>query len=112
MARSNDLLFLAAFGNTTTYGGGMRIAPQARSDDGKLDVCAVRNLGKLKLLRSFPRVYFGRHIGIAEVDYFQTDRLRLEPEQPMDVYADGEHICHTPIEVSVSTRVLKVIVPS
>jgi diacylglycerol kinase (ATP) len=104
------LVMLAAFANAPAYGGGIRIAPEARLDDGKLDICVVGKLSKLRLLRLFPLVYFGRHLGIPQVTYFQTGRLRLETENPMDVYADGEYVCHTPVEVRVEPAALKVIV--
>jgi diacylglycerol kinase (ATP) len=102
---------LAAFANAPAYGGGMRIAPQAKLDDGLLDVCVVSDINRFKLFCLFPTIYFGRHLGIPKVDYFQTDRLRLETEKPLDVYADGEYVCRTPIEVRVARATLKVVVP-
>jgi diacylglycerol kinase (ATP) len=101
-----------AFANSSTYGGGMKIAPRAQPDDGKLDVCVVGRMHLLRFLFVFPTVYFGRHIGLREIGYFQTEGLRLETEQPRDVYADGEHVCQTPIEVSLSRSALRVIVPA
>jgi len=103
---------LAAFANTPAYGGGMKIAPQARFDDGKLDTCIIGDIGTFKLLCLFPTVFFGRHLGIAQVEYFQAERLRLETGEPADVYADGEFVCRTPIEVSVARKALRVIVPA
>jgi diacylglycerol kinase family enzyme len=52
----------------------------------------------------------GRHLSVPQVEYFQTERLKLETEAPQDVYADGEYVCRTPIEVSVARRALRVIV--
>ena len=101
---------LAAFANTPTYGGGMNIAPRARFDDGLLDVCVVSDIAKAKLLGLFPTVYFGRHLNMTDVEYFQAEHLRVETERPMDVYADGEYVCQTPIKVSVAPGVLRVIV--
>ena len=100
---------LVAFANAPAYGDGVRIAPHARLDDGKLDICVVGNMGKARLLRLFPSVYSGSHLSIPEVKYFQTESLRLETEQPMDVYADGEYVCRTPVEVSVERAALRVI---
>jgi diacylglycerol kinase (ATP) len=102
---------LAAFANTPTYGGGMKIASLARMDDGLLDVCVVGGVGPLRLLRLFPSVYSGRHLKIREVSYFQAPRLRIETEWPLDVYADGEYVCRTPVEVGVQPVALKVITP-
>ena len=102
---------LAAFANTSIYGGGMKIAPRAATDDGKLDVCVIRDINKLELFCLFPSVYFGRHLGVPQVDYFQTERLCIETDLPLDVYADGEYVCRTPIEVRVHPAALRVIVP-
>ncbi len=111
-ARSNQPTMLAAFANTSTYGGGMKIAPGARMDDGLLDVCVIGGVDPFKLACLFPTVYFGRHLGIREVEYFQAARVRVETETPFDVYADGEYVCRTPVEVSVAPAALRVIVGS
>lgn len=108
--RSDQSAMLAVMANTPVYGGGMRVAPRARMEDGQLDVCLVTDIDKFKLLCLFPTVYFGRHLGIREVEYFQSARLRVETEYPLDVYADGEYVCRTPVEVSVESRALRVIV--
>ncbi len=107
--RSDQPTILAAFANTSTYGGGMKIAPRARMDDGKLDVCVVGSVAPFKLFCMFPTVYFGRHLNIREVEYFQASRLRVETETPLNVYADGEFVCRTPVEVSVQCGALKVL---
>jgi diacylglycerol kinase (ATP) len=109
--RSDQPTILAAFANTSTYGGGMKIAPRARMDDGKLDVCVIGGIDPFKLACMFPTVCFGRHLSIREVEYFQVPRLRVETETPLDVYADGEYVCRTPVEVSVEHGALKVLTP-
>ena len=103
-------IMIAAFANSPTFGGGMKIAPHAQFDDGVLDVCVVPNMNKLKLLWFFPTIYFGRHLRVPQVDYRQTERLRIETETPTEVYADGEYVCQTPIEVSVARKAFRVIV--
>ncbi len=108
--RHNGPAVVAAFANTPTYGGGIRIAPDARVDDGRLDICVVGSMTRARLLRLFPSVYSGRHLNLPEVNYFQAERLRLETEKPSEVYADGEYVCHTPVEVTVAPAALRVIV--
>jgi len=110
-ARSDRPTLLAAIANTATYGGGMKIAPRARMEDGLLDVCVIGGVDPFKLAIMFPTVYFGRHLSIREVDYFQAARLRVETETPLDIYADGEYVCRTPAEVSILHEALKVLVP-
>jgi len=109
--RSSRKMLLVAFANTPVYGGGMKIAPLAVMDDGQLDVCAIRDISRAKLSLLFPSVYFGKHLGIKEVEYFKTEALRLATAGPMDVYADGEYVCRTPVEVTVASRALTVITP-
>jgi diacylglycerol kinase family enzyme len=46
-----------------------------------------------------------------EVEYFQAGRIKIETEKPLDVYADGEYVCQTPVEVRVGPAALSVIVP-
>ncbi len=103
---------LAAVANAPAYGGGMRIAPRAKLDDGKLDLCLVRAMSAFKLFCLFPSVYFGRHLGFREVEYLQTDTVRIQTDLPLDVYADGEYICKTPVDFRVARGVLKVLAPS
>jgi diacylglycerol kinase (ATP) len=107
--RSDRSTLLAAFANTTTYGGGMKIAPKAKMDDGLLDVCVVGALSRSKLLTLFPTVYSGKHLGVEEVEYFQAPRVRVETEYPLAVYADGEFVCQTPVEIGVESAALRVV---
>lgn len=113
--RSDRPTLLAAFANVPTYGGGMKIAPRAQVDDGQLDVCVIGALSALKLFCLFPTVYFGRHLKIKEVEYFQSSRVRIETERSLDIYADGEFVCQTPVktgvEIGVARRALRVVTP-
>src|ERR1700688_4966542 len=86
ITRSSQPTLLAAFAHTSTYGGGMKIAPHARMDDGQLDVCVIAGVDPFKLFCMFPTVYFGRHLTIRGVEYFQVARLRVETTTPLDVY--------------------------
>ena len=111
LLRSNQPTILAAFANTPTFGGGMKIAPQAKMDDGLLDICIVRGIDPFKLVCLFPTVYAGKHLGIRGVEYFHSARARIETEHPLDIYADGEYVCRTPAEIGIQAAALRVIVP-
>ena len=108
--RSDQPTVLVAFANTPFYGHGMKIAPEAQLDDGLFDVCLIRGMDKFKLFCLFPTVYFGRHLDVSEVEYFQASRAVVETEKPLDVYADGEPVCKTPAEFRVARAALRVIV--
>ena len=109
--RVDEAGFLIAVGNGPQYGHGMRLAHHAQMDDGLLDVCFVRMLSKLRLLRLFYVVYRGGHIGMKEVEYFQASRLRISTDRPMEMFADGEYICPTPVEIGLQREALRLIVP-
>jgi len=104
--------FLIAAGNGPQYGHGMRLTHQARMDDGLLDLCFVRLLSKPRLLWLFRVVYRGRHMGMKEVEYFQATRLRIATDPVSEVFADGEYVCRTPVEIGVGRNALRVILPS
>jgi diacylglycerol kinase (ATP) len=104
--------FLLAVGNAHRYGSGIRIAPRAALDDGLLDICLVGAMNKLKLLACIPTVFFGAHLGIREVEYFQAPEIRIHSDPPVEIYADGEYACLTPATARLLPRALRVIVPA
>jgi diacylglycerol kinase (ATP) len=103
--------FFVAVGNAHRYGGGMKVAPRAELEDGLLDVCLVGKMNKLKLLLAVPTVFFGAHVRLREVEYFQSAALRVDSDRPLDVYADGEYACQTPLDITLAPKALRVIVP-
>jgi diacylglycerol kinase (ATP) len=107
--RSDQATTLAAFANAPIYGGGMKIAPQAKMDDGLIDVCVIGGIDPFRLFCLFPTVYSGGHLKIKEVSYFTAPRVRVETEHPLDVYADGEFVCRTPVEIGMQAAALRVI---
>ena len=102
--------FLIAAGNGPQYGHGMRLTHQAQMDDGLLDICFVRRLSKLRLLRLFRVVYRGGHVGMKEVEYFRAARVRIRTEPATEIFADGEPICTSPVELGVRRNALRLIV--
>jgi diacylglycerol kinase (ATP) len=109
---AEKLTLLAAFANTQFYGDGMRIAPEADFSDGKLDVCQISTLNPFELFCMFPSVYFGRHLLSPKVEYSKAERVIVETETPLEIYADGEFVCETPAEISIAASALRVIRPA
>jgi diacylglycerol kinase (ATP) len=84
-------LFVLAVANGTTFGKGMRVAPQARPDDGLFDLVLVGEVAGWELIRRLPQLYFGRHLGARPVRYRRAQEVRLEPLAPLPVFdVDGE----------------------
>ena len=104
-------IMLAVAANTTSYGGGMKIAPKADMTDGRFDLCIVSGMSRLKLLRCFPEVFWATHLRHREVTYMQATRARIEADRPLDIFADGEFVGRTPVEIEVAPAALSVIAP-
>jgi diacylglycerol kinase (ATP) len=76
--------------NLPRFGGGMKIAPEARIDDGLLDLVIVKEVPKPVLLSIFPKVYNGRHVGHPAVRIVRTRRAEITIDRTMTMYGGGE----------------------
>ncbi len=109
---------LIAVGNGPSYGGGMRICPQADPRDGRFQVTAVDRVSKPTLLRIFPKVFSGRHIEHPKVRVLQAAAVELScradpgrPEQTVSIWADGEWAGVLPARVETVPGALRAYVP-
>lgn len=103
-------LTLAAFGNTRSYGGGMRICPNANHADGLLDITMVHSASRTRLIRLFPTVYKGTHVELDAVTTARATTVEVE-SQGINAYADGEFACPLPAEISAVSAALKILTP-
>lgn len=94
-------VWLLAVANMPYYGGGMKICPDARHDDGTLHMCLVENIGRLDFLRFFPRVFKGTHVEHPAVHMLSGSKIRIVGTAPMTIHADGEFGGVTPADVVV-----------
>ncbi|TXK40624.1 diacylglycerol kinase family protein [Nonomuraea sp. C10] len=99
---------LVAVGNTSSYGAGMRVCPDALPDDGLLDVMMVEALGKAEFLRVFPSVYRGTHVTHRAVTVRRARSVRLEAPGVV-AYADGERIGPGPVTCEIRPGTLTVL---
>jgi YegS/Rv2252/BmrU family lipid kinase len=104
--------YSVAAANSQAFGGGMYVAPDARLDDGELDVVYITQVGKLRYLRNLPKVFDGSHVLNDEVMVLRGRQLEIEADRPFAVYADGEHITDLPATLRVLPGALRVIVPA
>jgi diacylglycerol kinase (ATP) len=100
---------LVSVGNTTSYGGGMRVCPDAIPDDGLLDVTWLGAVSTVTFLRVFPSVFKGEHVKHPAVTTYRGAHLTIAAAGQI-AYADGERIGPLPIEVSVLPAALRVLI--
>lgn len=87
---------LIAIGNGQSYGGGMRVCPDAKLDDDLLDVMVLSPISKAEFLRVFPKVYAGTHVDHPAVRILRGKKVRIRSEAI--AYADGERVGALPVE--------------
>jgi YegS/Rv2252/BmrU family lipid kinase len=104
---------LAAVANALYAGGGMMFSPQARNDDGKLDVVTASGLNRAEVLRELARIHKGGHVANPKVCITQGTRVRVEtfsPADAMKIEADGNVRGVTPVEFRVMPGALRFVV--
>jgi diacylglycerol kinase (ATP) len=104
--RSFDAM-LCAVANGPAFGGGMLIAPDAKVDDGYLDLFIVHAMSRIELLKVFPKVYTGRHVTHPAVEFVRAKSVKLSSGN-MPVYSDGEARGHSPLTATVVPGALSV----
>lgn len=98
-------------GNGRYYGAKLVLFPDAKTDDGLLDVLVFKKLGYLDIARYLGAVLIGAHTKLADVEYFQTDALRVHSEDEVPVEVDGELSGVAPVNFRVTGR-LRICVPA
>ncbi|MEV0242379.1 diacylglycerol kinase [Streptomyces sp. NPDC050674] len=101
---------LVAVGNGSSYGGGMRICPDADLTDGLLDLTVVGDCGRATLLKVFPTVYRGRHVEHPKVTVLRAARVELAAEG-VTGYADGEPLGPLPLSARCVRGGVRVVGP-
>jgi diacylglycerol kinase (ATP) len=88
---------LIAIGNGSSYGGGMRVCPDADLNDGLFDIMILHPVSKLEFIKVFPTVYKGTHVEHPQVEVIRAKAIRIESSAV--AYADGERIGQLPVQV-------------
>jgi diacylglycerol kinase (ATP) len=95
---------LIAIGNGSSYGGGMKVCPDADLRDGLLDIMILHPISKFEFIKVFPTVYQGTHIQHPEVEIIRAKEIRIE--SAAIAYADGERIGQLPVQVESMPKTL------
>lgn len=106
----NRFLLVCA-SNGELAGGGMRLAPGARIDDGVLDLNVCEAIGRWATVALLWQVCRGRRMSHPKLRYFTTRTVAVEADPPLEIAADGELIGHTPALLEVVPQALKVLIP-
>jgi YegS/Rv2252/BmrU family lipid kinase len=101
-----------AVANSGFYGGGMRVAPHARLDDGALDVVTLGECSRLGLVRLLAKVFRGTHVRDPGVSVRRGAEVRVSADRPFTVYADGDPVAGLPLTLRAVPAALRVLLPA
>lgn len=97
---------LVTVANGSSYGGGMKVCPDASINDGLFDVMVLGRVSRIELLKVFPKVYRGGHVGHPAVTFYRCNEIEIDGSGSS--FADGEPIAQLPLRAECVSAALKV----
>jgi YegS/Rv2252/BmrU family lipid kinase len=91
--------------------GGMWVTPDAEPDDAQLDVLLIGDVTKADFVRTFPKIYRGKHLSHPKIELLRGSSVRVEAEPPVPIVLDGEQPGTTPATFEIVPGALRVRVP-
>ncbi len=82
--------YLIASMNHRYAGGGFMFAPKANPSDGKLSICAITDMPKLKMLLLLPTAFWGKHVYFKGVHTYDCKTIHIHSQKPLALHTDGE----------------------
>ena len=98
--------------NGNWHGGGMKLAPEARQDDGAFDIVTIGDVNKLDFLTTAPKLYSGRYLSHPKVELLRSSSVAISAAEPLPLEVDGEPIGTTPARFEVVPAALRLRVPA
>ena len=105
--REEDLLLMAVH-NGTTFGGGFKLNPEAKIDDGILNICTIGPISPLKRFLNVGRLSFGTHGVLDAVNFYQTKYIEINGDRSVHAHIDGEYLGNPPFNIRILNNSLKV----
>jgi YegS/Rv2252/BmrU family lipid kinase len=98
--------------NGVWHAGGMKLAPEARPDDGLFDVVLIGDVSKLDFATTAPRIYRGGHVRHPKVEVLRSATVSVDAPEPLPIELDGEQVGTTPVRFEVVPGALRLRVPT
>jgi YegS/Rv2252/BmrU family lipid kinase len=108
--RSGDMFEVLVM-NGDYAAGGMWVTPEAEPDDGKLDVLLIGDVTKLDFVRTFPKIYRGKHLSHPKIDVLHGQAVEVDASPAVPIVLDGEQPGTTPARFELVPQALRVRVP-
>jgi YegS/Rv2252/BmrU family lipid kinase len=103
--------YSVAVANSGVFGGGMYLVPDARVDDGMLDVVLMEDVPKRRYAANLPKVFKGTHVHEPGLHFLRAREVAFGADRPFTAYADGDPIADLPATIRVAPGALRVLAP-
>lgn len=102
---------LVVIANLPSYALGLKVASNARGDDGQLDVRVMQRGSIFHMFRYLGLIYYRWHEQVRDVVSLKGKRIRIESDEPVPIQIDGDPAGFTPVEINVEANVGELFVP-
>jgi diacylglycerol kinase family enzyme len=89
----------------------MKLAPDAKPDDGRFDVVLIGDVNKVDFLTTAPKIYKGTHLAHPKVEVLQASRVEVDAPEHLPIEVEGEQVGTTPARFEVAPGALRIRVP-
>ena len=105
--KQNIWLFVVS--NSGQFGGGMKISPNSKLNDGRLEIISVGEVRKFDFIKTLPKVFFGKHLNHPKLKLLSATEIAVNSPQAILTFADGEPIGYTPLSITVVPAAIKIL---
>ncbi len=95
-------------GNGIVCGGGMKLTPNSKLNDGLFDILLIHNMGLVQRLMNLSKVYSGKHILSHHFSIKRCKKISIQSDLPVSLEADGELLGYSPFSVEIFPLIIKV----
>ncbi len=106
--RLRKKLILLTIANGTTFGGGFKLTPHAKIDDGFLDICEIGKLSPIRRFLHITKLSNGTHESLKCVQFRQAKVVKVDSHPLLYAHVDGERMGQPPFYISIIPKSLKV----
>jgi diacylglycerol kinase (ATP) len=100
---------LVTLSNSRCTGGDMQIAPNAKVDDGLIEVMIAKDFGRLELAMLFPKIFSGAHLTHPKIEMRRAKKIQIESQTTRVVMPDGEILGTTPLTCEILPGALSLL---
>ncbi|MGG5173506.1 diacylglycerol/lipid kinase family protein [Pseudarthrobacter sp. J1763] len=103
--------WFVAVGNVGQYGGGLHICPEAKVNDGLLDVVSLGEASIFRVVATFLASFRGGHLQRPGISFVRGKEIRIHANKPLSIFADGEMLGPLPATMTIEQASVRVLVP-